>query len=97
MMPSDSHGRAGAGSAPIEATLFSRAGCHLCEAAEAELRRLQPGLPHRVQVVDVDADPQLAARYGERVPVLLLGGLEIDPPLTRRVLECAFRQAQRRR
>ena len=30
-----------------------------------------------VDIVDVDADPVLVARYGERVPVLLHRGVEL--------------------
>jgi hypothetical protein len=29
-----------------------------------------------VREIDVDADPALEARFGERVPVVLLGGLD---------------------
>lgn len=47
--------------------LLSRDGCHLCQEAEALLRRLSL----RFQVVDVDADEQLRALYGDAVPVLL--------------------------
>ncbi|WDD93465.1 glutaredoxin family protein [Burkholderia sp. FERM BP-3421] len=31
----------------------------------------------RVEVVDIDADPALVARYDEDVPVLLLDGVEV--------------------
>jgi hypothetical protein len=60
-------------SAARQLTLLSRAYCHLCDdmrAAVAPLAEL-----HRIGVVelDVDADAGLEARYGERVPVLLLG------------------------
>lgn len=48
--------------------LFSRQGCCLCEGLEQRLRDLQ--LPEPLQVVDVDADPGLQARYGLSVPVL---------------------------
>lgn len=41
-------------------------GCHLCEQMERLLRALRIDFEH----IDVDADPALAARYGERVPVL---------------------------
>ncbi|MEW6421987.1 MAG: glutaredoxin family protein [Deinococcota bacterium] len=51
-------------------TLYTRAGCHLCEQAEANLRFLE----YRYQPVDVDGDPALKTRYGDDVPVLALGG-----------------------
>jgi hypothetical protein len=41
------------------------------------LARLQPALDFEVTVVDVDDDKELAARYGDRVPVLLAGDKEL--------------------
>ncbi|GAB3403139.1 glutaredoxin family protein [Massilia agilis] len=52
-------------------TLYSRSWCHLCEDMLAALQRLAPpGQPFAVDVVDVDADPALVARFDELVPVL---------------------------
>lgn len=50
--------------------LYTRRGCHLCDAAEDMLACM--GRP--VERVDVDADVAAAARYGLRVPVLEGGG-----------------------
>jgi hypothetical protein len=41
------------------------------------LARLQPVLDFEFTVLDVDDDPQLAARFGDRVPVLLAGDTEL--------------------
>lgn len=60
-----------------EFALYTREGCHLCEALLAELR---PYLEHRrvpLQLVDVDDDPALSRMYGADVPVLVAGGREI--------------------
>ena len=55
----------------IPFTLYSRSYCHLCEDMRQALLGLQqPGERFDVQVVDVDADPQLVARFDELVPVL---------------------------
>jgi glutaredoxin len=54
-------------------TLYSRNGCHLCEEAEALLRRL--GL--NPDVVDVDGSSDLQARYSDQVPVLAIDGQTI--------------------
>jgi len=54
-------------------TLISRNGCHLCEDAEAVLDRIVPGQWTRV---DVDSDVGLERDYGDRVPVVLLDGVE---------------------
>jgi hypothetical protein len=59
--------------------LYSRSWCHLCEDMLAALRAhmAHAGLPYSVDVVDVDADPALVARYDELVPVLVAGGQEL--------------------
>ena len=54
----------------MELLLLSRQGCCLCEGLEEKLRALE--LP--LQVLDVDGDPELQARYGLEVPLLTLGG-----------------------
>jgi hypothetical protein len=59
--------------------LYSRSWCHLCEDMLAALRTHMTclGLPCTVDVVDVDADPALVARFDELVPVLFAGGQEL--------------------
>lgn len=55
----------------IPFTLYSRSYCHLCEdMLQALLALQQPGERFEVQVVDVDADAALVARFDELVPVL---------------------------
>jgi glutaredoxin len=71
-------------------TVYTRAGCHLCERAEAEVARLARGRAH-VDLVDIDADPALRERYTVRVPVVAVDGrevaeLEVDPAALRAVL-----------
>jgi glutaredoxin len=67
--------------------LYTRPGCHLCEEAEALLRKhgLEP------QLVDIDADPQLRERYTTCVPVVVIDGKErfrgrVNEVLLRRLL-----------
>jgi thioredoxin reductase (NADPH) len=56
-------------------TVLSRAECSLCEQLLTELaEELSPAEAARVNVVDVDADPELVRKYGHRVPVLLADG-----------------------
>lgn len=62
---------------PLGLTLYSRGYCHLCDDLK---RALEPWLAAGdilVAVIDVDADPALEERYGERVPVLAWEGGEI--------------------
>ena len=57
--------------------LYSRAYCHLCHDMQRELEGLKDELGFELDVLDVDADPALEERFGEIVPVLLDGDLEI--------------------
>jgi glutaredoxin len=74
-------------------TLYSKPGCHLCEQAEADLRRLARRHPHQLQKVDITQDPVLLARYGERIPVLVIEGREYPAPLSAAMLERALRSS----
>ncbi|MGY1712964.1 glutaredoxin family protein [Geodermatophilus sp. SYSU D01106] len=72
-------------------TLLTRAGCHLCVTAAETLARLAAEAGVTSREVDVDADPDLQAEYGDRVPVVLLDGREhsyftVDVPRLRRDL-----------
>lgn len=59
-------------------TLYSRSYCHLCQDMLDALMRLQtPQQPITVDVIDVDDDPVLVARFDELVPVLFA---ELDQP-----------------
>jgi glutaredoxin len=57
-------------------SLLTRAGCHLCQTAAETLTRIGAEAGLVPEVVDVDADPELQAEYGDRVPVVLLDGRE---------------------
>jgi glutaredoxin len=71
--------------------LLTRAGCHLCVAAAETLERIGAEAGLVPEEVDVDADPELQAEYGDRVPVVLVDGREhsyftVDVPRLRRDL-----------
>jgi hypothetical protein len=61
----------------VRLTLYGRTYCHLCEDMLAALQPLAAQLGFTVDVVDVDSDPALEARFGEWVPVLVHGDTEI--------------------
>ncbi len=74
--------------------LVTRDGCHLCEAAAATLAPIAEEAGLAVTPVDVDADADLQAEFGDRVPVVLLDGREhsyftVDVPRLRRDLGLA--------
>jgi hypothetical protein len=58
-------------------TLYTRLGCHLCEEAERVLRDEQAVTPFHLELVDIDRDPELARRYGVRVPVVAVDGRDL--------------------
>jgi glutaredoxin len=58
-------------------TLLVRAYCHLCDEMRQALAPLA-GTGVAVEEIDVDADPLLEARWGDKVPVLLAGDREIS-------------------
>ncbi|MGY1732264.1 glutaredoxin family protein [Geodermatophilus sp. SYSU D01045] len=61
---------------PVRLELLTRAGCHLCVTAAETLARIAAEAGVDTREVDVDADPELQAEYGDRVPVVLLDGRE---------------------
>ena len=65
----------------VELLLYTRRGCCLCEGLEEKLRQLEPA--PALRLIDVDADPELQARYGLEVPVLVHRSAAGDRPLPR--------------
>ncbi|HEX2301591.1 MAG TPA: glutaredoxin family protein [Pseudonocardiaceae bacterium] len=59
-----------------EVRVLVRNGCHLCEVAVGKVERVCAELGVRWETGDVDADPELRAEYGDRVPVILVDGRE---------------------
>lgn len=65
----------------MKITLYSRAGCHLCEDAreileEGAERARRAGREVEVEEVDIDASPALRLRYAFDVPVVAIDGQE---------------------
>jgi len=61
----------------VPLTLLTRAYCHLCDEMRAEVAPLAAAAAVAVDEIDVDGDPALEARWGDRVPVLLAGDREL--------------------
>ena len=53
-------------------TLYTRPGCHLCEAMKAVVRELKT-VPVTLEEVDISGHPGLERRFGTEVPVLACG------------------------
>ena len=63
--------------APLEVTLYTRQGCHLCEEAKAQIRPLLEEFGASLREVDIDTDPELRERYTNDVPVIFLGARKV--------------------
>ena len=58
--------------APVRATLYSKADCHLCREAEEVVRRVFGA--RQVDVVDIIGDRRLEDEFVFRIPVLVVDG-----------------------
>lgn len=53
--------------------LYTRAGCHLCDDAKEILLRYFEDTS--IEEVDIDGDPELRAKYGMEIPVVVIDGV----------------------
>ncbi|MDP9267049.1 MAG: glutaredoxin family protein [Acidobacteriota bacterium] len=58
----------------MDVTLYTRAGCHLCDEVKATLTRARAHAEFNLREVDIDSDPDLRARYDLEVPVVVIDG-----------------------
>ena len=77
--------------------LLGKAGCHLCDDARVVVAEICTELGVEWTEVDILADPDLTARYGEYIPVVLVDGephdfWRVSPDRLRATL-CARSQA----
>jgi len=55
-------------------TLYTKPDCTLCDEARSALERVRARSPFDLEVLDIGSDPRLAARFAERIPVVLIDG-----------------------
>ena len=72
-------------------TVYTRAGCHLCEEAVEAAAGIAAETGSAFTTVDVDADPEDQAEYGDLVPVILVdevvhGYYRVEPDRLRAAL-----------
>jgi glutaredoxin len=77
---------------PLDVTLYSRPGCHLCDEAKAIIKPLLTEFGATLREVNIDEDPEIAERYCWDIPVIFLGAHKavkhsVDPKQFRRQLE----------
>lgn len=72
----DGPGENGLDRSTVSVTIYTRENCSLCVVARETAVRVADdlGVEIDLELVDVDADPELAEAYGERVPHVLIDG-----------------------
>jgi glutaredoxin len=75
-----------------QVVMYTRGGCHLCEAAWQLLTDAQQRHGFSLRQVDIDTDPALVAEHGEHVPVVSVNSKVrfrgvVNPVLLRRLFE----------
>jgi glutaredoxin len=60
----------------IPVVIYTRANCHLCDDAKTLIEKHSGKYGLALEIVDVDADPKLRAAYDEKVPVVVIQGVE---------------------
>lgn len=88
-----------AGANPLEVTLYTRPGCHLCADAKAAMLPLLKEFGATLREVNIDLDNELGERYSWDIPVIFIGRHKaakhrVDPVQFRRQLEEARTRAQ---
>jgi glutaredoxin len=58
-------------------TLYSKPGCHLCDEMKEVIDVVAARVPFVLEVVDISTDPDLQARYGLQIPVLVIDGTKV--------------------
>ena len=57
-------------------TVYSKPECCLCDEAQVVLTEFALEHPIEIETIDISNDPALMTAYGERVPVVLIDGIE---------------------
>ena len=75
----------------MRVVLYSRPGCHLCDAARVVLEAERERTPFELHEIDVQDDDALERAYGIRIPVVEIDGeerfeFEVDASELSRVL-----------
>ncbi len=59
-------------------TLYSRPGCHLCDDARAVIEAVCAELGESYAELSIDADPVLADKFANEIPVTFVDGRQHD-------------------
>jgi uncharacterized membrane protein len=80
----------------IEITLYTREDCHMCDELKQMLLALEDEIPHKLNKVNVDTNSALKKKFGESIPVLVVGPYTLKAPIERSDLEITLRAAHQR-
>jgi glutaredoxin len=58
-------------------TLYTKSDCHLCDEARAVLENVRSDHPFDFEQIDISRDRALRKRYGVRIPVVAVDGVEV--------------------
>jgi glutaredoxin len=83
---------------PLEVTMYTRPGCHLCADAKTVMQPLLKEFGATLREVNIDEDAELGERYSWDIPVIFIGKHKaakhrVDPAQFRRQLEEARARA----
>ena len=72
-------------------SFITKSGCHLCEEAEAVLHQICEELGLEYLKIFIEENPDLALRFQEEIPVVLIDGIQhsawrVDPDKLRAAL-----------
>jgi glutaredoxin len=78
-----------------DVTLYSKQDCPLCDEARVALERVRDRIAFDLDEVDITTEPELEARYRERIPVIAVDGAELfDYHVDERALEQRLAETQ---
>jgi glutaredoxin len=77
----------------LKVTLYTKPDCGLCVEAEDMLRRLQKKIQFELEFVTLGTHDLASEGYAERVPVVLVDGLEVAAaPIDERKLQALLKR-----
>ncbi|MEA3440275.1 MAG: DUF2085 domain-containing protein [Chloroflexota bacterium] len=78
----------------IEVILYTRKDCRLCEQTRSDLDELQSQFPHRLSILDIDENPDLAQKFGFEIPVVQINSYLLKAPISKQELLNALEASQ---
>lgn len=58
----------------IQVEIYTKEGCHLCDVAEAVLKKVQQRYDFQIKQVNITQGKQIYEEYKEQIPVIFING-----------------------